>query len=82
MKTDMYTIFCLLNKNNKFSNNGNITLYFYDKYKVEKYKETDILPIDLNKLKTYKENDKLIIEYLNNYKQEIDFNENKMKIYI
>jgi hypothetical protein len=79
-KTNRYTIWCTTHKHNKFSNNGNIVLYYYDNKR--KHTDTDILYIDFNKFQTYLENGKLIIKYLNNYKQVIDFDENKMQIYI
>lgn len=79
-KTNRYTIWCITHKHNKFNNNGNIVLYYYDNEK--KHTDTDILYIDFNKFQTYLENGKLIIKYLDKYIQEIDFDENKMNIYI
>jgi len=68
-KTNRYTIWCITHKHNKFSNNGNIVLYYYDNKR--KHTDTDILYIDFNKFQTYLENGKLIIKYLNNYKQKV-----------
>lgn len=79
-KTPKYTIWTIIHKHNKFSNNGNIVLYYYDN--VNNYTETDIFYINFDQFKTYLNNGKITLEYLNNYKQEIDFNENKMSVYI
>jgi len=79
-KTPQYTIWCIINKHHKFTNNGNIVLYYYDK--INNYTEQDILYINFENFKTYLKNGNIILEYSNNYKQEINFNENKMNVYI
>jgi hypothetical protein len=75
-----YTIWCLFNRHNKFSKNGTLLLYYYNHH--TKHTELDTLHIDLKHYKTYTENGILHIQYLNNYKQEIDFTKNTMKVYI
>jgi hypothetical protein len=80
IKSKTYTIWSVFHRHNKFSKNGNILLYYYNHE--TNYTETDIFYIDLKDYKTYTKNGILHIQYLNNYKQEIDFSKNTMKLYI
>ena len=75
-----YTIWCHIQRHNKFSQNGDIVLYYYNH--TTKHSDVDIFNIDFKFYKTYTENGILHIQYLNNYKQEIDFTKNTMKVYI
>lgn len=78
--SNKYTIWCTLNRHNKFTKNGNLLIYYYNHE--TKYTEVDKIYIDFKNYVTYIENDILYIQYLNNYKQEINFNNNTMKLYI
>lgn len=75
-----YTIWCTSHKNNKFSNGGSIVLYYCNHETGNT--EDDKLYINFDDIVTYEKNRIIYIHYLDNYKQEIDFDRNKMKIYI
>jgi hypothetical protein len=75
-----YTIWVLLHRHNKFTKNGNIVLYHYNHE--TRTSDCDKFCIDFNKYRTYLSNGKLVIEYSNNYRHEIDFATNKMKLHI
>lgn len=78
--TTKYTIWIIFNLYNKFSKKGNLVCYYYN-FETNKYNKS-ILPVDFNNLKTTKVNRKLFIEYLSNYSQEIDFENNLMYLTI
>lgn len=80
IRSKKYTIWYLMNKHNKFSNDGNIMLYYYNHE--TGYIENDKFYINFDNLVTYEKNRIIYIKYLNNYKQEIDFDNNKIKIHI
>jgi hypothetical protein len=79
-RTETHTIWCLMNKHTKFGDTGKIVLYYYDH--VKKYTGNDIIEFDYNQLKTYEEKGGLVIVYSNHFRQEINFKDNRMKIYI
>ena len=72
--TKKYTIWIIFNLNNKFSSKGNLVFYYYNFEKKTHHK--NILPVDFNNLKTTKVNRTLLIQYLSNYSQMIDFENN------
>ena len=78
--SNKYTIWLLFHKHNKFTKNGNIVLYHYNHE--TRTSNCEKLYIDFNKYRTYLSNGKVVIEYLNNYRHEIDFDTNKMKLHV
>ena len=78
--TTKYTIWIIFNLHNKFSKKGELLCYYYNFE--TKQSNKNILAIDFNNLKTTNVGLKLIIEYLQNYSQKIDFEKNLMYINI
>lgn len=78
--TKRYTIWAMYHLKNKFSTKGVIRLYYYDF--LTKENKMTILDIDFTEIKTFSKGDKIIIMHNDNYKQEIDMDNNKMSILI
>lgn len=79
-RSEKYTIWCIFNKNNKFSNSGNIVLYFYNHENGNV--GNDKLYINFNDVVTYVKDKIIYIKYLDNYCHEINLEKNTMNLYI
>lgn len=78
--TERYTIWAIIQLKNKFSNMAILRLYYYDLVKsIKKYTTIDI---DFRNIKTYLENNKIIIKHNNSYVQKIDMNNDTIEIFI
>ena len=78
--TEQYMIWNLTHLHNKFSNKGVIRTYYYDF--TNKIHNQSFFDIDFTEIKTFIKDEKIIIQYKNNYIQEIDMNNDKMTIKI
>jgi len=78
--TKQYTIWGAIHLKNKFSKKGNLRLYYYDFLKNEI--KNSALEIDFSEIQTYLNNNKITIKCNENYIQEIDIDNDKMKILI
>lgn len=78
--TKQYTIWGVMHLKNKFSTKGNLRIYYYDFLKNESNKT--VLEIDFTQIKTFLHNNKINIRHETNYIQEIDMDNNTMKIII
>jgi len=79
-QTKNYTAWILFNLKNKFSDELLLSAYIYD-FNTDT-KIVDKISLKFSNLKITKENDILFINCGNNYKQEIDFKNNRSTIYI
>jgi len=79
-QTKQYNAWILFNLKNKFSDEIALNVYLFDFYNNRKTLET--VPLKFSNVKTSKINDVLHITCGNNYKQEIDFNNNRSTITI
>ena len=79
-QTKQYNAWILFNLKNKFSDEITLNVYLFDFYNNKKTLET--VPLKFGNVKTSKINNVLVITCGNNYKQEIDFNNNRSTITI
>jgi hypothetical protein len=78
--TKQYTVWGVMHLKNKFSKQGSVKIYYYDfSNKTHRYSTLDI---DFSKIETFKKDGKIIIQYKNNYLQEIDMDNDLMRIKI
>jgi len=78
--TEQYTIWSLNHLHNKFSNKAVIRIYYYDFS--NKIHKQSFLEIDFTEIKTFMDQEKIIIRYKNNYIQEIDMNNDMITLTI
>jgi hypothetical protein len=79
-RTETHCIFCLINMHNNTSSEGSIVLYSHDY--INKHTENEIIKFDMDLLQTYNEKGGLVVSYPNRFRQEIHFDENKMKLFL